>query len=141
LEAWYATGTWQGSITITISFTSSHSTAGVAFGISGANTTSPFDGSAITGKGTSATTANVSISTTYANDFIIGTLGLNSNPTPKVGNGFANIAYNATSSRSSRETADEYEILSKTQSNLAVSYSWSGNQNWAMIANAIKEAQ
>lgn len=56
--------------------------AAVAFGISGANTASPFDGNARNNTGTNGIWGSVYITTSNANDFIIGALGVeNGNPT------------------------------------------------------------
>lgn len=137
LETWYAVWPSSGTITITITMTGSSSSAAVAFAVSGANTTSPFDGTPSSNTGTSAS-AITSITTTNANDFIIGALGVQGTPSLTTGSGFTLVRTQATGTY--RETSDEYKIVSTTQSGLTVGYSWSGSQDWAMIADAIKKA-
>lgn len=141
LETWYAIWSASGTITITITMTGSSNAAGVAFGITGANTASPFDGNTALPASNShnaQTSASVTISTSNAHDFIIGALGVQGNPALTTGSGFSLILTQA--SGTTRETSDEYQIVSSTQSNLAVSYSWTGNQDWAIIADAVVAA-
>jgi hypothetical protein len=137
LETWYAVWSSSGPITITITMTGSSSSAAVAFAVSGANMTSPFDGTPSSNTGTSAS-AITSITTTNANDFIIGALGVQGTPSLTTGSGFTLVRTQTAGTY--RETSDEYKIVSTTQSGLTVGYSWSGSQEWAMIADAIKKA-
>jgi hypothetical protein len=136
LETWYAVRSLSGSISITITLSGSTNAAAVAFGVSGADTASPFDGDAVSNSG-SGTSASVTKSTSNANDFIIGALGVEGNPSLTPWTGFTLIRTQTASS--SRETSDEYRLLSATGS-YSVGYSWSGSQSWAMIADAIKQA-
>lgn len=137
LETWYAVWPSSGSITINITMTGSSNSAAVAFAVSGANTASPFDGTTRSNTGTSAS-ASATITTTNTNDIIIGALGVQSTPSLTTGSGFTLVKTQAAGTY--RETSDEYKIVSTTQSNLTVGYSWSGSQDWAMIADAIKKA-
>ena len=137
LETWYAVWSSSGSITITITLTGNTNAASVAFGVSGANTASPFDGNPRTATGSSTSPA-VTISTSNPNDFIMGALGVQSTPTLTTGSGFTLIK--TQTAGTSRETSDEYQIVSTTQSNLPVGYSLSSSQDWAMIVDAIKQA-
>ena len=140
LQTYYAIWSSSGTITITIQ-TSGTNTVAEAFGISGANTTSPFDvttPNSSTGTGTSAST---SITTSNANDFIIGATGLESNSTPNCGSSFTLVGTQTDNvSGATYETSDEYEVVSTTQSNLSVGYTWSGSCSWGMIADAVKQA-
>ena len=137
LETWYAVWPSSGTITITITLTGSSNAAAVAFGVSGADTASPFDGTPRTATG-SSTSPSVTISTSNPNDFIIGALGVQNTPTLTTGSGFTLIK--TQTAGTSRETSDEYQIVSTTQSNLPVGYSLSSSQDWAMIADVIKRA-
>jgi hypothetical protein len=115
--------------------------AAVAFGISGANTVAPFDvptPPSATGNGK---VASVSITTSNANDLIIGAVGI-WYPVPPLlqGVGFTLIA---TQTSTNLETSAEYRIVSTPQTGLPVSYDWSTYpypSDWAMIADAVKKA-
>lgn len=138
LETWYSIWSSSGTITITITMTGTSNAAGVAFGISGANTLSPFDtNQAIpnSAAGTAGTTATVTISTSNTADFLIGALGVQGTPALTIGTGFTLILTQASST--TRETSDEYQRVSAAQTNLAVSYSWTGAQDWAIIGDAV----
>jgi hypothetical protein len=137
LSTWYATWTSNGTTTITITLTNGGSThcAAVAFGICGANITSPFDGNAKTNNNNSGS-ASVSITMTSANDFIVGSLGMGTTAAPTNGGGFTSIANQAASS--SRETSDEYYLASGTGT-YTPTYTFSSNY-WGMIADAIKSS-
>src|SRR5207247_8432393 len=105
--------------------------------VSGANTNSPFDPNVSIPATNSANSASpsVSISTSNANDFIIGTFASSPAPTTlSAGSGFTLIE----SQLFQRAIADEYKIVSTTQTNLAISYSITGTVNWGMIGDAIQ---
>ncbi len=134
LSTWYATWTSSGTTTITITLTGSGThCAAVVFGISGANIASPFDGNAQTNSGDSGS-ASVSITTHYANDFIIGTLGVGTTAAPTNGNGFTSIANQAATTN--REVSDEYCIEPGTGT-YTPNYTFNSNE-WVMIADAIQ---
>jgi hypothetical protein len=138
IETWYATRPSAGTTTITITLSSDTSTncAAVAFGISGADTTSPFDGNAQTATGNSAS-ASVSITTNNANEFIIGALGVENTNLLTTGSGFTLIRTQTVGT--SRQTSDEYMTASATGTYTA-RYSWSASAYWGIIADAIKPA-
>jgi hypothetical protein len=149
LSTWYAVWSSSGTITITVTMSgSTSSAAAVAFGINGANTASPFDGSYASATGGYGTSASVSKSTSNANDMIIGAIGVSSGfyspPTLTVGTGGSGFTLVNTATQGSGsycvETSDEYQIVSTTQSNLAVGYTWSGSYGWGMVADAIEQA-
>jgi hypothetical protein len=145
LDAWYAIWSGSGANTITVTLSASANAAAVAFGISGANTVSPFDSNAAipsSATGTS-TSASVTISTSNPNDFLIGTLGTASNPTLTTGTGFTLVLTQSVVGGTGNTHTDsaEYQSVTTTQSNLAVGYSWSGAQDWAIIGDAIVSAQ
>lgn len=139
LSTWYATWASHGTTTITITLNGggSGTCAAVAFGISGANTAVPFDGAVRTNAGY-GTTASVSVTTSNANDFIIGAFGVE---------GTATLTPNSTmtlirtqTAGSSRQTSDEYTVVSSTLSGAQVRYTWSGSDYWAIVADAIQKA-
>jgi hypothetical protein len=75
-EVWWGVSTTASAQSITITFAgTTHSASAVAFSVLGANTASPFDGSASTGKG-AGSSASLSASTTSSSDLVIGVLGL-----------------------------------------------------------------
>jgi hypothetical protein len=139
VSTWYAIQPSSGATTITITFNTATTGASVVvFGISGADTSSPFDGNAAytTGTGTSAT---VSKTTTNANDLIIGSLALrSSNPTPTVGSGYT-LIQTASQTTNTNEVSAEYKTVSSSGSQSA-GYTWSGSDDWAMIIDAINQA-
>ena len=141
LETWYAVANSIGSVSITVAFTgSTHSTAGVAFAISGANTNSPFD---VTNPSTNtgdSTTASTTISSN-PNDFIIGAVGIDNNSPSTVtpGTNFHQVT-NVQNSGGTRETWDEYYVATTANPSLSVSCTWTGTQYWSIIADAIKPA-
>jgi flagellin-like protein len=114
----------------------------VVFGISGANTGSPFDSNvavpaSATGTGTAAT---VSISTSNANDFIIGAVGSDTQPPPAdtAGTGFT-LIQTITQPNTPITASSEYNIVAAKQTNLAVPFTLgAGATTWEMIADAIQ---
>ncbi len=143
-ETWYAIWSASGAISITVTLAGAASGAAVAYGISGANTPAPFDTNAAvpsTATGAAGTSASVTISTSNANDMIIGALGVQSTPTLTTGTGYTLVlTQSAGPGANTVEGSDEYQIVSATQTNLAVSYSWSGAQDWGIISDAVVAA-
>ncbi len=143
METWYATQSTPGTTIITITKALSienrgpHASA-VVFGISGANTASPFDGAAQTATGTSGTAASVSLTTSNAHDFIIGATGIQNPTDPTAQTGFTKITTETTSNV--RLTSDEYMIVSTPQSGLSVGFTKAPNIPWGMVAEAIQKA-
>jgi hypothetical protein len=136
---WYAIAgsALSDSITVTVSGTDYFTV--IAFGISGADTSSPFDTNtavpASTSGGTILPEPSVSISTTGTNDMIIGIVGLFNSPTATPGSGFTTIQ--ATSAQTPSSLA-EYQIVSSAESNFAVDASDGGtNTPWTIIADAV----
>jgi hypothetical protein len=136
LQAFWASKTSIGAITITVSLSGSSSSSVVAFAVSGANTASPFDVATPSSSTGNSGTASTTISTTNA-DFIIGAVGIRNNPTLTKGTGFTDIG-SVTSV--DPETAAEYKTVTTAQTNLSVSYTLGASNNWAIIADAIKGA-
>jgi hypothetical protein len=145
LECWYAVAANPLASDV-VSFTGSGGGYGGAnyatlvFSVSGVNTAGPFDPNlnyAVTGTGGSGTTASVSITTTNANDMIIGVVGLPNTVTISAGSGYTLIPGTSTSGNSVASASD-YKIVTSAQTPTSVSLTWSGNQYWAMIGDAFE---
>jgi hypothetical protein len=143
LSTWYAIWSSSGSITITVTMSGyTSSAAAVAFGVSGVDTTSPFDGAYASATG-SGSPASVSKSTSNAYDMIIGAVGVSSGssslPSLNVGSGFTSVNTATQNSGSYRvETSVEYKVVSAPQSGMTVSFSWGSGCSWGIIADAVK---
>jgi len=134
------------SVTITATDGGRNDMVIVAFGIVGANTASPFDTHAgipasATGRGTSA---SVTISTTNANDFIIGAFADSGTHRPSrgtAGTGFTLIATQGDNADQIVDGSAEYQIVSTAQTNLAVTFTADPSaSDWAGIADAVVRA-
>ena len=139
VETWYFVSSASGSTPITIAVNTNgvnYGNTAVAQGISGVDIANPFDGTYTpnTGTGTTATTAKT---TANSNDFIIGSVAINTNPTVTVGSGFNLVATQANSNV--RETSVEYKVVSSAGSNPA-NFTIGASNNWAMIEDAIRQA-
>jgi hypothetical protein len=114
----------------------------VAFGVSGANTGSPFDtGSSfpLSASSNSAATGTTTITTANANDLVSTTWVSGSGHTPITAPaGYSNIA-NAPSCGSTCNGWD-YKVYSSTQSGVAVTWSWTGNGGFVIVTDAIVNA-
>jgi hypothetical protein len=128
-EEWYAIG--PGAVTYpqydTITFTqgsNDYISAGVIV-INGANTSSPFDGTAVTG-----TSDPLSITTTHADTVITGCFTMSTQSSPTAGTGY-------TSPFAGFFSLDEYKLVSSTQSGLSVSIGTGAGDARAGIADAI----
>src|SRR2546425_1561059 len=114
-----------------------------AFGVSGANTASPFDSNAAipasnTGTGNSH---SVTISTSNANDFLIGAVGID-DPTDACSTATALGGFTKITDKGNvlRWGASEYKIVSATQTSLSVTMSsnCSSSSTWVMIGDAVQ---
>lgn len=128
------------SESITCSISSSHNLVVMAWGISGANTSTIFDSNAslpaTNGADGTDTSGSVTISTSNANNFLIGSIGIaGSKCTPTGTSGFTWIG----TCQNAPTGYSEYEIVSSTQSGLNVGFSWSGGAAFAMIADAVMQ--
>jgi hypothetical protein len=137
----YAVTASNGVFSITLT-TEDSNLAVVVFGVSGSNTASPFDTASPSTNSGVSNSASASISTSNANDFIIGTLGVSvgSSLTVTKDSSFTLIltqAYGITTN-GARQTSDEYKIVSATGT-YTPTYSLSGYYSWVMIADAIKK--
>ena len=131
-EMWYAIASSAlTSHVITVNNTGGGFTTIDAFGVSGANTSDPFDGNASTPA--TSPSAILSVSTDTADTFIVGGYRFNSTDTSSQGTGFTLIS-------GLNFQLSEYKIVSTTQSSLSIAIgTGSGNQNGG-VAVAIKQA-
>ncbi len=144
VEEWYAITSSTFSNTITVTTTGSFRFTVIAFGISGANTASPFDpnaGANPTASGASST-PSVTQSTSNANDILITGLAVSQTPgtVTTFPTGYTNIANVATGgSGSQARGVSDYDVVSAIRSSSAVSYVLSSSTNsWAMLGDAIQ---
>ena len=140
VEEWYATWTSHGAINVTVTLSGTPTNGGgVAFGISGADTTTIFDSNA----GANPTNASglspfdkypsVLINTSNANNMIIGVETDVSAVAATVGSGYTKIQTGA-------YIQTEYKIVSATQSNLPVNFTLPFAYPWCIIADAVMQA-
>lgn len=133
-ELWYAIAASQvTSDIITVATTSANFITVHAFAVSGADTASPFDGTAVT-DGT-APADPLSISTTNADTMIIGGFRFSGTGSPTAGTGFTSIAALAAGFQLA-----EYQIVAATQTNLDVTVGTGVGDSGGGIADAIKAA-
>jgi hypothetical protein len=142
---WYATdsSTFNGNIACNVS--SSDNFGCNVFGISGANTGSPYDSNgALPAKNTgSASTPSVAtVSTSNANDILIGMVESQGSTTQTGGTCASGTCTLIQSETNTPVTASEYLVVSSTQSSATVAFGTStgASHAWAMIADAIKAA-
>lgn len=142
VETWYAIAPTAATRTVTVNLASKTTFIIVAFGISNANTATPFDAnlvSPVTGTG-SGTTQSVTVSTLNPNDFLIGAVAISvaagNAPNPTIGAGFTSIA---STSRGTLGGAGEYSSVITVQSSTSVSFtSGATSVTWAMIGDAVR---
>jgi hypothetical protein len=143
VEEWYAIASSTFSNTITVQTTASDRFTVIAYGISGANTASPFDSNANANPTASGTSnaPSVTQSTSNANDMLITGLAVTQTPgtVSTFPSGYTNVADVQTAGSGSQAEGVSDYVVSSTQSNAAVSYSLSSSSNsWAMLADAIQ---
>jgi hypothetical protein len=113
IDAWWALVSTPQSVTV--SFSSSGNTGGcvmTVFSVKGADPTAPFDPNlpnAVFNSGNSGT-ASASVTTTNANDLIVGVLAVPTKPTKTAGTGYTEIDNTGTSN--SPSGSDEYKTVS-----------------------------
>jgi hypothetical protein len=131
---------------VTVNFGSSDSIQVIVFGISGANTASPFDGSARTAYANTTSNPSVTgVSTSNANDMIIGLVGTRSTTDATAGliagtTGTLIQAQHAGSSGTTSSTAAEYRVVTGTLSSQSVAFGTVSTSDWAMIVEAVRAA-
>jgi hypothetical protein len=138
-EYWAVSSSAIASDTITVHVSGSGGNPNfvvVAFAISGANTNSPFDvnaGLPYIATGSNSVPSVAGISTSYANDIIIGLEGHTGGTLETPGSGYLLIT-----SANDEVGSAEFKTLSATLSSATVSFGTSVTAKWAIIADAIK---
>lgn len=136
---YYTTWSSSGSLTVTCSWNnpSSGATSSCAvFGISGADTSTIFDSNTnakCTAGNNNAGPATCNVSTSNANDMIIGLGAGNTVITYTHGTGFSLIQASCTNVL----VCDQEQVVSSTQTNLAVSMTLSASEFWTMLGDSI----
>jgi hypothetical protein len=141
LYVYYAlTGTQTGLFKITVKMSSSYNYCVQAFGITGANTATPFDTNPSLpahARGTTSSYPTVTgVSTSNANDMILAFEGQTSSTAQTAGSPFtapATLLHNVNSLGNNVE----YEIVSSTQSGISVSFGTSVSP-WIMAVHAVQ---
>ena len=122
--------------------------AAILFGVSGANTTSPFDGNAASYTGGppvygQTNGVNPSITTTVAHDIIITVLGVQNGNTAGVQvnnpSGYKNIGSPQLDASKSRYTAAAAHVYSVTGT-YNPSWAWQSSGTWGVITDAMKQS-
>jgi hypothetical protein len=132
------TGTHTGSFTITVRMSSNYNYLVQVFGITGANTATPFDTNShlpATAYGTSSSKPTVTgISTSYAYDMILAFEGQTSGTAQTVNSPFTAVQLLNVNSLGNNV---EYEIVTSTQSSISVSFGTSVSP-WIMAVHAVQ---
>lgn len=136
---WYAiAGSALSSDSITVTVSGTYYFTIIAFGISGADTSNPFDPNTAvpaSNSGSFPTSPSVSISTTGTNDMIIGIVGAFNIASLTPGSGFTSIQ---TTSGQVPSSLAEYQIVSSAESGFAVDASGpTFSDPWTIIADAV----
>lgn len=147
LEVWWApaTSTFSGTITANWSGVVDDTTINV-FGVSGANTSTPWDANASLPKtlssptGSAAAPSVTGVSTSNANDMLLGFVGGGGAVVETAGAGFTLI--NTVSSAAGITSASERNVVAATQSSITVAFgtTFTNTIPWLMIADAIVAA-
>jgi hypothetical protein len=132
------TGTHTGPFRITVRMSSNYNYLVQAFGITGANTTTPFDTNSslpATAYGTSSSKPTVTgVSTSHAYDMILAFEGQTSGTAQTVNSPFTAVQLLNVNSLGNNV---EYEIVTSTQSSISVSFGTSVSP-WIMAVHAVQ---
>jgi len=146
VDEWWAVASsplTSDTINLGESGSSSHNTVAIAYGISGANTANPFDsnsGLPYTKSGTSGTPTITGVSTSNANDMIIGLVGYRATSTNQTAASGYTLIASQTFSSSQQWGAAEYQKVTSAQSGISVSWGTSmSSSDWTMIVDAIQQ--
>lgn len=136
VEEWWATSASALSsnvITLNLAGTMVFATAS-AFGISGADTTTPFDvnGSLPSSSATNNSTS-VTLSTTAANTMVLGCFREGSAGSPTAGTGYTQIL-------GANFMLTEYQIFTSAQTSLAVTQTTGSGTSNGIVADAVQQA-
>jgi hypothetical protein len=130
LEFWYAIASSPlSSHVITVNNTGNGFTTIDAFGVSGVDTSSPFDADAST-PATNSSNADLLISTDTADTFIISGYRMSNTASPSQGAGWIKIS-------GANYALSQYQIVSSTQTNLAATIA-SGSRNGGVALALVK---
>jgi hypothetical protein len=122
---------------------SSHDTVLIAFGITGASTSAPFDthtGLPESNTGTSGTPNVAAFSTSNANDLIIGMTGYTGTSTNETAASGYTLIASQTYSTSQVWCAAEYEVVSTTSIPKVTWGTTISSSDWVMIVDAVQRA-
>lgn len=140
VSTWYAISTTAGTYTITITMSNTLANcAAILFAVGGENTTAPFDGNARTNSGLNGPPAAYQITTSNANDLIVGAMGAQANcQALEPQYGYENIIATQIVG-TSRFISTEDTLVTTKQTNLNVGYGWNSNNkgNWGIVLDAI----
>ena len=111
--------------------------------IAGANTTTPFDSNAavpltVSGSNSVDGVASGVMSTTSADDILIGMLGSNTSGNATAASGWTQLTIN--SNIGGQSTGTEYLIVAAAQTNAPISFTNVAAQNWVLAGDAIVQA-
>ncbi len=145
LYVYYAfTGANTGQFSITVQVSSKSVYDIQAFGITGANTASPFDANSYLPREKSSSNSIPTVSSVYtsnANDMILAFEGQTSNtPSQSAGSSFSATGLLYYDSTRSLGDNTEYKIVNSTQSGTSVSFGTSVSSSWIMAVGAVQRA-
>ena len=146
IDEWSTIAPTAGTFTITVaeSSSSSHYTTAIAIAISGANTANPFDahsGLPYNNFGTSGTPSVSAVTTTSANDILLGLVGFRGTSTSITAASGYTLITSQTYTGSQQWGAAEYKIVTSAQSSATVTWGNNpGSNDWAMIVDAVQRA-
>jgi flagellin-like protein len=153
-EVWYAIASSPlsaASITVTMTGAVDDGSI-VAFGVSGANTATPWDPNVSLPKAGTATAASIpsvsAVSTNNANDMVLGFTGVTTSSDPSFPTETAGAGYSLVTTKlngngvGGAEAAAEYKVVSSLQSSISVAFGTTTDalDNWVMVGDAIQAA-
>jgi hypothetical protein len=135
-EEWYNNSASAGTYKIVISWSGKCTDYDVvAFGITGANNTTPYDSNSALPAHASKSSTNPTLkncSTTNANDMLLGLLS-DTAGTPSAETGFTAI-------KTGSYYGTEYKIVTSAQTSVYVNFTDSSSGYWALLADAVKKS-
>ncbi len=141
VEEYYAITSSAATFTITATMAGTSTYDIYAFGITGANTASPFDAdftanSLLTGHSSSGAPTVTGVSTANTNDIIVGLVGVASTTLETASSPFTLVG--SAHDQTGQGIAAEDEIVSTTQSGITVSFGTSPGAEWTEIVDAVE---
>jgi hypothetical protein len=136
-SVWTAEWTGSGTDTVTCSGDNGNARIGcIAFAVSGANLTSPFDNNPSVPCSASSTSSSPSctLSTNHPEVLILGFVNYGCGVTPTPDSGFTFVqSFTACNA----DSAVEYKVVSSTQADLSIGLTLSASTEWVMIGEAV----